>query len=62
MNVLIFSSQVIVYSDFDTKREVSSVNGGHRASIAGDVAETEQRTSSVKGKKYGGKNWIRNCI
>uniref|UniRef100_A0A7I4KEP8 BMA-EHBP-1, isoform a n=1 Tax=Brugia malayi TaxID=6279 RepID=A0A7I4KEP8_BRUMA len=36
-------------NDFDTKREISSVNGGHRASIAGDTAETEQRTSNIKG-------------
>uniref|UniRef100_A0A1I8EZT2 Calponin-homology (CH) domain-containing protein n=1 Tax=Wuchereria bancrofti TaxID=6293 RepID=A0A1I8EZT2_WUCBA len=35
-------------NDFDTKREVSSVNGGHRASIASDTAETEQRASNIK--------------
>uniref|UniRef100_A0A1I7VQR2 EH domain-binding protein 1 n=1 Tax=Loa loa TaxID=7209 RepID=A0A1I7VQR2_LOALO len=33
---------------FGTKREISNINGGHRASIAGDTAETEQRTSNVK--------------
>uniref|UniRef100_A0A0R3RRA0 EH domain-binding protein 1 n=1 Tax=Elaeophora elaphi TaxID=1147741 RepID=A0A0R3RRA0_9BILA len=35
-------------NEFDTKKEISSVNGGHRASIAGDIAETEQRTSNAK--------------
>ncbi|VDO28494.1 unnamed protein product [Onchocerca flexuosa] len=35
-------------NDFDMKREISSVNGGHRASIVSDIAETEQRSSSVK--------------
>ncbi|VBB32936.1 unnamed protein product [Acanthocheilonema viteae] len=35
-------------NEFDMKREISSINSGHRASIAGDVAETEQRTSNVK--------------
>ncbi|VDK87915.1 unnamed protein product, partial [Onchocerca ochengi] len=35
-------------NDFDMKREISSVNGEHRASIVSDIAETEQRSSSVK--------------
>ncbi|CAG9540867.1 unnamed protein product [Cercopithifilaria johnstoni] len=35
-------------NDFNMKREISSVDGGQRASIAGDIAETEQRTSSAK--------------
>lgn len=49
VNILVFLFQIIVYSEFDMKREISSVNGGHRASIAGDIAQTDQRASSTKG-------------
>lgn len=36
------------FSDFDARSEASSVNGGQKAtSIAGDVAEPEQRANSV---------------
>uniref|UniRef100_A0A915PRZ2 Calponin-homology (CH) domain-containing protein n=1 Tax=Setaria digitata TaxID=48799 RepID=A0A915PRZ2_9BILA len=34
-------------SDFDAKREISSVNYGHRSSIAGNITETDQRGNSA---------------
>ncbi|VDK85556.1 unnamed protein product [Litomosoides sigmodontis] len=35
-------------NEFDTKADISNVNRGHRASIAGNIIETEQRTSNAK--------------
>lgn len=55
---LIFWFKVTVYSEFDTKTEISNVNLRHRASIAGDITETEQRTSSAKGNETSIKSSI----
>ncbi|MCP9259836.1 EH domain-binding protein 1 [Dirofilaria immitis] len=50
MQILIASVLIVdeEANDFDTKRKVSSVSSGHRASIAGDIAEVKQRSSTIK--------------